>query len=338
MVKLSTNNSINANTTTPLPVVDGGTGVNAVTIAPSATKFAGWDANSNLSANNFVEGYTTTATAGGTTTLTVASTNMQFFTGSLAQNCKMPVANTLVTGMQWMIVNLSSGNVTIQSSGSNTITVMAANTVAYVTCILASGTTATSWFSDYEAIVAGVTSITGTTNQVIASAATGAVTLSLPQSIATTSDVTFNSVTWSDTTKGIVGTTTNNSAAAGYVGEVITNNNNATPVALTGNTYTNITSISLTAGDWDVMGSVTYNPASGTTTAYTQTSISTASAAPGISSTTGGARIASTGSGYPAPTTRLSLAGTTTVYLVGLAQFAVSTMTAVGLIYARRSR
>ena len=41
----------------------------------------------------------------------------------------------------------------------------------------------------------GVTSITGTANQVIASASTGAVTLSLPQSISTTSSPTFNIVT-----------------------------------------------------------------------------------------------------------------------------------------------
>jgi hypothetical protein len=40
----------------------------------------------------------------------------------------------------------------------------------------------------------GVTSITGTANQVIASASTGAVTLSLPQSIATSSTVQFGSV------------------------------------------------------------------------------------------------------------------------------------------------
>jgi len=46
---------------------------------------------------------------------------------------------------------------------------------------------------------AGVTSITGTTNQVIASASTGAVTLSLPQSIATSSTPTFaGSITSSD--------------------------------------------------------------------------------------------------------------------------------------------
>ena len=40
----------------------------------------------------------------------------------------------------------------------------------------------------------GVSSITGTANQVLASASTGAVTLSLPQSIATSSNVQFNSI------------------------------------------------------------------------------------------------------------------------------------------------
>jgi hypothetical protein len=45
----------------------------------------------------------------------------------------------------------------------------------------------------------GVTSVTGTANQVIASGSTGAVTLSLPQSIATTSTPTFNQVTITNT-------------------------------------------------------------------------------------------------------------------------------------------
>lgn len=46
--------------------------------------------------------------------------------------------------------------------------------------------------------VGGVTSITGTANQVIASASTGAVTLSTPQNIATTSSPTFSSLTLSN--------------------------------------------------------------------------------------------------------------------------------------------
>lgn len=43
----------------------------------------------------------------------------------------------------------------------------------------------------WSAVSGGVSSITGTANQVVASASTGAVTLSLPQSIATSSDVQF---------------------------------------------------------------------------------------------------------------------------------------------------
>lgn len=58
------------------------------------------------------------------------------------------------------------------------------------------GTTAIT-FSQYVALssVAGVSSITGTANQVVASSATGDVTLSLPQSIATTSSPTFAALT-----------------------------------------------------------------------------------------------------------------------------------------------
>jgi len=78
---MTTNNTINANTTSPLAKVNGGTGVNAVTTAPTASAFAGWDSNSNLSASSLIEGFATQATAAGTTNLTVASKQIQEFTG-----------------------------------------------------------------------------------------------------------------------------------------------------------------------------------------------------------------------------------------------------------------
>jgi hypothetical protein len=54
----------------------------------------------------------------------------------------------------------------------------------------------TAWVAiDFLAVGGGVTSITGSPNQVIANAATGAVTLTLPQQIATTSKVTFAGLT-----------------------------------------------------------------------------------------------------------------------------------------------
>lgn len=191
---MTKNNAINANSITPLPIEDGGTGVNAVTTTPTAGAYAGWDANSNLSTNNLIEGYTTTATAAGVTTLTVTSSYQQFFTGITTQTVVMPVTSTLVTGQSWLIINNSTGIVTVQSSGANTIIAMNPGTQAVITCILTSGTTAASWSFNYSSNIGGVISITGTANQVIASAATGDITLSLPQSIAITSSPRFSNV------------------------------------------------------------------------------------------------------------------------------------------------
>lgn len=146
---------------TALPIANGGTAVTSVTTAPTATAFAGWDANTNLSANNHIQGYATTATAAGTTVLTVGSPYLQYFTGSTTQTVTMPVTSTLVLGQQFRIVNSSSGAITLQSSGANTIIIMGANSVATLTCILTSGTTAASWSYQYaiQAAVGTVTSV-----------------------------------------------------------------------------------------------------------------------------------------------------------------------------------
>lgn len=95
-----------------------------------------------------VDGYATTATSAGTTVLTVASKYQQFFTGSTTHTVTMPVASTLVVGWKIRVVNNSSGIVTVQSSGANTIYAVPAGGDVIFTCILASGTTAASW--DYK--------------------------------------------------------------------------------------------------------------------------------------------------------------------------------------------
>jgi hypothetical protein len=135
-----------------LPTGNGGTGVTSVTTAPTASAFAGWDANSNLSANNHIEGYATTATAAGTTTLTISSPYQQYFTGITTQTVKLPVVSTLVSGMQYTITNLSTGVVTVQSSGANTLQAMATNTCLVCTVISTSGTGTASWSWAYQAI------------------------------------------------------------------------------------------------------------------------------------------------------------------------------------------
>ena len=103
-------------------------------------------------------GYTTTATAAGTTTLTVSSTHTQFFTGTTTQTIVLPVASTLVLGLSYLIENNSTGNLTINSSGSNLVGTVIPATTVLCTCILTSGTSAASWDFDFV----GYTSNTGT--------------------------------------------------------------------------------------------------------------------------------------------------------------------------------
>jgi len=98
----------------------------------------------------------------------------------------------------------TAGNLAAPTAAQNTNTTAVATT-AYVlgqlssttpTAIAASGAVGTgTTFARSDHTHSGVTSITGTSNQVTASASAGAVTLSLPQSIATSSAVQFGSLT-----------------------------------------------------------------------------------------------------------------------------------------------
>ena len=112
--------------------------------------------------------YATTATAAGTTTLTVASAYAQFFTGSANQTVALPVASTMTLGGSFYINNNSTGTLTVNSSGGNLVVSIPGNTTVMVTCILASGTTAASWDADYT----GATTITGTGSLVLGTAPT----------------------------------------------------------------------------------------------------------------------------------------------------------------------
>jgi len=98
--------------------------------------------------DNIKIGYSTTATAAGTTTLTVSSNYKQYFTGSTTQTIVLPVVTTLTLGHTFEIHNNSSGSLTVNSSGSNLVGTINANTTATCTCILTTGTTAASWDFD----------------------------------------------------------------------------------------------------------------------------------------------------------------------------------------------
>lgn len=142
------------------------------------------------------------------------------------------------------------------------------------------------------------------------------------------------------------GTATNDNASAGFVGEYIESIiASGSAVSLTTSTTANVTSISLTAGDWDVEGLVNIIGAATTNFTHRLGGISTTSAT--IDATAGrfnqwanaGGEVPNVNdNSSPIPRVRLSLASTTTVYLVARATFTVSTATAWGAINARRVR
>lgn len=137
---------------------------------------------------------------------------------------------------------------------------------------------------------------------------------------------------------GVVGNKTGSNVTAGSVGEYLTNTTSGTSMTTSGSSY-NCTSLSLTAGDWDVSGSVQFVPAAGTTVSGIDAGISTTSATLGAlgSLNTVAATLTTSISQYQStPVVRENVSGTTTVYLVGQASFGTSTMTCNGFIEARR--
>lgn len=143
----------------------------------------------------------------------------------------------------------------------------------------------------------------------------------------------------------ILGTATNDSAVAGNIGEYISSSVMVgSAVSLTSGASTDIATISLTAGDWNVQAQGALNPAAGTITQSLFVGISTTSntlpttAAENNMQRYSGASVASAGLIVSAGPMRMSVAGATTVYLVLNAAFTVSTMQGYGFLSARRVR
>jgi len=122
---------------TGLPISTGvsglGTGV-ATALANALNAASGLvakDANGNVSYNNDSPGYTAITTSGGTTTMTAASTYIQNFKGTSNQTVKLPDETTIPAGTAYIIDNDSTGSVTIQDSGGNTLAVGVTGAAGY---------------------------------------------------------------------------------------------------------------------------------------------------------------------------------------------------------------
>lgn len=166
--------SLTADVKDTLAVANGGTGAatlasNAVLLGngTSAVQTVAPSTNGNVLRSDGttwssagVNAFTTTATAAGTTTMSISSTNIQVWTGTTTQTVKLPTTS-VAAGAQYVIINQSTGAVTVQSSGANTILVLAASTSAIFTAVVATPTTAANWNAQYlGAIVASGKSFT----------------------------------------------------------------------------------------------------------------------------------------------------------------------------------
>ena len=145
-----------------------------------------------------------------------------------------------------------------------------------------------------------------------------------------------------------LGTTTNDAAAAGYVGEYLTAlRAGGSPLSITTATPADVTSLSLTAGDWDVWGMVYFLTGATTVFQYCEASLSAtsntrnvASLYPFTAQSFGVSGIVPGPSGFALNLLpeRVSLASTSTRYLVAYSDFTTSTNSVAGWIKARRVR
>jgi hypothetical protein len=142
----------------------------------------------------------------------------------------------------------------------------------------------------------------------------------------------------------IGGFTDGSSAVSGYVGELISS---IVPVAssvnMPSNTQTNITSISVPAGDWDIWGNVSIGAETTAFGMYGWTStvsatIPDASLTSALNLNVSGGLIMQGNSGITVPMRPFQFSTTTTVYLSGIAEFTSGSVTMCGGIYARRRR
>ena len=142
----------------------------------------------------------------------------------------------------------------------------------------------------------------------------------------------------------VLGTNTNDNATSGFAGEF--QSANGSTVSLSNGTWVNACSLSLTAGDWDVWGNVQFTGNNATTVTRVLQSLSATS---GVADTSidrfnatifSGSTPFTTGNIYLAPiTSRFSLAATTTIYLLGYAEFGVNVLNVMqSKISARRRR
>jgi len=175
-------------------------------------------------------------------------------------------------------------------------------------------------------------------------------TYKLPSSSPSITNLAKSIITWtgdgSTTTPAfeayLFGTTTNDNASAGYIGEYISSTlASGSALSFTTATARNIDTLVLAAGDWDVDANLIFGEGSATVTSRSAAITTTSATLPSngtecpldIPTTLTSGR-----NSISVKTTRISIASTTNVYLVGSATFSAGTVSGYGSFSARRVR
>ena len=185
----------------------------------------------------------------------------------------------------------------------------------------------------------GALTTTGAATPTLAFGASGAYTYTFPANNGTLAELNLAQTFTQPQT--IAGQTSGSAISAGNIGQIITSGT-ITGVSMTSETTRNITSITLTAGVWRIWGTFIAAPNATTTQLTVQSVISSVS---GTSFTPVSSDVelimsaaipASLFSIAPVGTTVVNISSPTTYYLNGYVSFAVSTLTAGGILSAQR--
>lgn len=252
-------------------------------------------------------------------------------TGILA-GANMTAVNLATTG-----AGAVQGVLPVANGGQGTSTL-----TAYA--VLLGGTTNTATLQFAAATTAGYPFVANGS-----ASAAGFQALNLASTFVTSVLATGNGGIGTSTIGQIPGSSTNDSASAGKVGEyvqVVLASGSA--VSLTNNTSTSIGSVSLSPGDWDLTANVGFVGNATTTVTLVGASISNNSASFDLTNGRFDCRNLASGStpfnstiglaNAEIPPIRQSLSATTTFYALGIATFATSTAGIFGLLRARRVR
>ncbi len=287
----------------------------------------------------------TVMTLGNTETVTGAKTFSNAANTYSKVTITAPATSATLTLIDGTTLTGPAASGTVMTLGNNeTVTgVKTFGAAGNVGKLVVAGTTSGSTILNATAVASGTLTLPAATDTLVGKATTDTLTNKTFNSTGTGNVLQVSSVTVS--AGQYPGEPTTGNATAGNVGEFVVSNIANPGSSITSGVTANITSISLTAGDWDVRCAIGVTGAGTTTVGSIQGGPSLTSAT--FDSTNGrnasnwynnATVFANVSVTIPTMVSRFSLSSTTTVFLVVNASFGVSTATAYGNINARRVR